>query len=114
MKRWALRAMATATFCAPCAGMDLPGVDTIWRQLFPGQRNHHFPRYAGSVARQEGRQLVLTESFCVYGNGLTLAEMKWLMDYQYVRGCNITGDGQLPGRNLGKPDERRAAALSGR
>ncbi|MCL4852246.1 MAG: hypothetical protein KJZ78_12805, partial [Bryobacteraceae bacterium] len=68
-------------------GMDLPGVDTIWRQLFPGQRNHHFPRYAGSVARQNGQNAV-TESYGVYGNGLTLAEMKWLVDYQYVRGCN--------------------------
>jgi hypothetical protein len=68
-------------------GMDLPGVDTIWRQLFPGQRNHHFPRYAGSVARQNGHNAV-TESFGVYGNGLTLAEMKWLVNFQYVRGCN--------------------------
>ena len=25
----------------------------------------------------------------MYGNGLTPAEMKWLVDYQYVRGCNI-------------------------
>jgi hypothetical protein len=69
-------------------GLDLPGVDTIWRQLFPGQHNHYFPRYAGSVARQQGLRRVLTESFAVYGNGLTLAEMKWLTDYQYVRGCN--------------------------
>src|SRR5215467_2885272 len=82
-------------------GMDLLGVDTIWRQLFPGQRNHHFPRYAGSVARQEGRNLALTESFCVYGNGLTLAEMKWLVDYQYVRGCNIMVMGNYPAGSAG-------------
>jgi hypothetical protein len=82
-------------------GLDMPGVDTIWRQLYPGQRNHHFPRYAGSVARQEGRSLVLTESFCVYGNGLTLAEMKWLIDYQYVRGCNITMMGNYPAGTSG-------------
>jgi hypothetical protein len=68
-------------------GMDLPGVDIIWHQVFPGQRNHHFPRYAGSIARQRGQNAV-TESYGVYGNGLTLAEMKWLVDYQYVRGCN--------------------------
>jgi hypothetical protein len=82
-------------------GLDMPGVDTIWRQLYPGQRNHHFPRYAGSVARQEGRRMVLTESFCVYGNGLTLAEMKWLIDYQYVRGCNITMMGNYPAGTSG-------------
>jgi hypothetical protein len=82
-------------------GLDMPGVDTIWRQLYPGQRNHHFPRYAGSVARQDGRRLALTESFCVYGNGLTLAEMKWLIDYQYVRGCNITMMGNYPAGTSG-------------
>jgi hypothetical protein len=82
-------------------GLDMPGVDTIWRQLYPGQRNHHFPRYAGSVGRQEGSRLVLTESFCVYGNGLTLAEMKWLIDYQYVRGCNITMMGNYPAGTSG-------------
>ena len=82
-------------------GMDLPGVDTIWRQLFPGQRNHHFPRYASSVARQEGRKRVLTESYCVYGNGLTLAEMKWLLDYQYVRGCNTLVMGNYPAGSSG-------------
>jgi hypothetical protein len=87
-------------------GMDLPGVDAIWRQLFPDQRNHHFPRYAGSVAHQQGNSRVLTESFGVYGNGLTLAEMKWLVNYQYVRGCNMlvqveypvgTGGNLIPG-----------------
>src|SRR5712691_10073533 len=82
-------------------GMDLPGVDTIWRQLFPGQRNHHFPRYAGSVARQDGRRLALTESFAVYGNGLSLAEMKWLVDYQYVRGCNMVVMGNYPAGSSG-------------
>ena len=89
-------------------GLDLPGVDTIWRQLFPGQRNHHFPRYAGSVSHQEDRHLTLTESFCVYGNGLTMAEMKWLINYQYVRGCNMTVMGNYPAGSSGNlmPGER--------
>ena len=82
-------------------GLDLPGVDTIWRQIFPGQRNHHFPRYAGSVGRQNDRHLVLTESFCVYGNGLSLAEMKWITDYQFVRGCNVLVMGNYPAGTSG-------------
>ncbi|MCL4854565.1 MAG: hypothetical protein KJZ78_24660, partial [Bryobacteraceae bacterium] len=77
-------------------GLDLPGVDAIWRQVFPGQRNHHFPRYAGSVAHQMGKSRVLTESFGVYGNGLTLAEMKWLINYQFVRGANMPVQVQYP------------------
>ncbi|MDD2706642.1 MAG: glycosyl hydrolase [Verrucomicrobiae bacterium] len=70
--------------------LDLPGVDAIWRQLFPGKRSHHFVKYASSVARQMGRPYVLTESCAVYGSGLTLAQMKWMIDQQYVRGATMT------------------------
>lgn len=70
-------------------GLDLPGVDAIWRQLYPGLRSHHFTKYASSVARQTGQPYVMTESFAVYGNGLTPAEMKWVTDQQYVRGANL-------------------------
>jgi hypothetical protein len=69
--------------------LDVPGVDTIWRQLFPGKPNHHFPKFASSAAHQNGTALVLTESFAVYGSGLTPAQMKWLIDYQYVRGTTV-------------------------
>ncbi|MHB0877960.1 MAG: glycosyl hydrolase [Anaerolineae bacterium] len=65
--------------------LDVPGVDAIWRQLFPGGRAHHFPKYASSVARQAG-SVAMSESFAVYGNGLTPAQMKWLVDFQWVRG----------------------------
>ncbi len=78
---------------------DLPCVDTIWRQIWPGLRrecddgpwvaNHHFPKYASSVAHQEGLPFAGSESFAVYGSGLTPAYMKWITDYQYVRGINI-------------------------
>lgn len=70
-------------------GLDLPGVDVIWRQLFPGLRSHQFPKYASSVARQQGQPLVLTESFAVYGNGVTPAQLKWVTDQQFVRGATL-------------------------
>ena len=70
-------------------GLDVPGVDAIWRQLFPGVRSHQFPKYASSVARQKGQPYVLTESFAVYGNGLTPAQMKWVTDQQYLRGASL-------------------------
>ena len=70
-------------------GLDVPGVDAIWRQLFPGLRSHQFPKYASSVARQKAQPYVLTESFGVYGNGLTPAQMKWITDQQYVRGTSL-------------------------
>ncbi len=73
----------------PLRNMDIPGVDVIERQLFPGKPNHHFPKYASSAAHQNGTALVLTESFGVYGTGLTPAQKKWLIDYQYVRGMTV-------------------------
>lgn len=70
--------------------MDVPGVDVIWRQVFPGKPdNHHFPIYAASAAHQIGSPYAFTESFAVYGNGLTLEQMKWITDYQYIRGINL-------------------------
>ncbi len=74
--------------------MDAPGVDVIWRQLWPdkGQafpgRQVPFPRYATSAARQTGGRHVLSESFGIYGSSLTPGEKKWLVDYQMVRGVN--------------------------
>ncbi len=70
--------------------MDMPGVDAIWRQIFPGKRcEMNFPKLASSVIHQNGTALAFTESFAVYGSGLTPAEMKWVIDYQFVRGINI-------------------------
>jgi len=84
--------------------LDIPGTDVVWRQLFPyawddksrarmeaGKQpaNRLIPKYASSVAHQENRPWAITESFCVYGDGVTPDQMKWLTDYQYVRGLNL-------------------------
>ena len=76
--------------------MDVPGVDVIWRQLWPGGKNHHFPKYASTVSHQAGTPWSFTESFAVYGNGLTPSQMKWISDYQYVRGINLFVMGGYP------------------
>jgi hypothetical protein len=69
-------------------------VDVIWRQLYPSTyvnagRQVPFPRYAASAAHQNGRMQVLSESFGIYGDSMTPGEMKWLVDYQMVRGVNL-------------------------
>ena len=68
--------------------MDLPGVDAIWRQVFPGQENRQFPKFASSIAHQTGRKQALAEIFAVYGNGLTPEQCEFLIDYMLVRGIN--------------------------
>lgn len=79
--------------------LDVPGVDAIWRQLWHGKVNPHYPLFASSAAHQKAPSprgdawpktgLALTESFGVYGFGLSFADMKWVTDYQFVRGINI-------------------------
>ncbi|NMA46724.1 MAG: hypothetical protein GX945_09195 [Lentisphaerae bacterium] len=69
--------------------LDVPGVDAIWRQLFPDERVHSFPKYASSAAHQNGNRFALAEIFAVYGNALSPSEMRWLVDYMLVRGINL-------------------------
>ncbi|NUM56769.1 MAG: hypothetical protein HUU46_24335 [Candidatus Hydrogenedentes bacterium] len=81
----------------PLREMDVPGVDLIWRQVFPGRENQsNFPVFAASAAHQNATRFAFSESFCVYSNGLTPAQMKWLVDYQYVRGINLSVFGCYP------------------
>ena len=88
--------------------MDLPGVDIIWRQIFPetlpkrkkvvvhpqdfdeistAAKDLPFTKYASSVAHQAGHCNVLTEDFAAYGAGLTPQVMKFVIDHQLVRGA---------------------------
>ena len=74
--------------------MDVPGVDVIWRQLWPktyatAGRQVPFPRYAAAAANQIGARHVLCEAFGIYGDSLTPLEMQWLCNYHLVRGVNL-------------------------
>jgi len=79
---------------------DMPGVDVIWRQIFPyrtenpfivqrGSGNGIFPRYASSAASQIGERYSITESMGVYGAGATFDQMRYVINYQAVRGINV-------------------------
>lgn len=91
--------------------MDVPAVDVIWRQLWPGAKNHHFPKYASTVAHQSGLPWAFTESFAVYGNGLTASQMKWISDYQYVRGINLLVLGGLDVKSVCSSNDEIARNL---
>ncbi len=79
--------------------LDIPGVDVIWRQLYPENKatntsdmngyNGFFPRYASSAAAQNGTKLAMSEIFGVAGPGLTYDIMRYTVGYQAVRGINI-------------------------
>ena len=91
--------------------LDVPGVDVIWRQLYPGKgidretqmasaqiirngvpdcpNNGPFPKYASSAMHQNGGKYAMAEAFAIYADSLTPDEMKWLLDYNLVRGINL-------------------------
>ena len=76
----------------------VPGIDVIWEQIrYPRGEGAvddetrgygFFPRLAPSAARVEGRNVTLTETFSIYGDGVTPDEIKFALNYQAVRGIN--------------------------
>ena len=75
---------------------DVPGIDVIWSQVtFPEdgtccrEGNEFFPRLASSAARQQGHSRCLTESFAVYGSHVTPEEMRFVVNFQAVRGISL-------------------------
>ncbi len=85
---------------------DIPGVDVIWRQLYPENRvtekndlngyNGFFPRYASSAAAHNGTKLTMGEIFGVAGPGLTYDIMQYTVGYLAVRGINIFNPFNFP------------------
>ena len=89
--------------------MDIPGIDVIWRQIFPGEpyemcdptgkyngvggficsENRFYPRYASSAAAQIGGKMAMTETFGVYGSGLTYDQMRFVSGFQAIRGVAL-------------------------
>lgn len=78
--------------------LHAPGVDAIWRQIFPGQANFAFPRLAASAAKRKEKalpepwqKLAITETNAVYGAGLTYEQARWVADFQFQSGINLYG-----------------------
>lgn len=77
--------------------MDVPGIDVIWNQIkvpYGGRKimdegEAFYPRIASSAAKQIGNKFALTESLGVYGEGLTFDEIRYILNYQAVRGINL-------------------------
>ncbi len=97
---------------------DIPGVDVIWRQLYPENKkektndmngyNGFFPRYASSAAAQIGSEFALSEIFGVGGCAMTYDIMRYTVGYQAVRGINIFNPFNFP---LGRKGQLLAQEL---
>lgn len=97
---------------------DIPGIDVIWRQLYPENRtdikndmncyNGFFPRYASSAASQNGTKYAMCEIFGVAGAALTYEIMRYTVGYLAVRGINIFNPFNFP---LGRKGQLLAQEL---
>ena len=83
--------------------VQMPGVDAIWNQIWPddGQVTD-FPKYASSVAHVYGKPRSFTESFAAYRTKPSVAQAKWVLDYQLVRGINMVEVMFVPASTRGK------------
>ncbi len=96
---------------------DLPGIDVIWEQIrYPHdgrsclndetEKFGFFPRLASSAARQTGKTRTLSETFAIYGDSITPEEMKFVLNYQLIRGINRFNYMSMP-----QSDKRCSALL---
>ncbi len=88
--------------------LHIPGIDVIWEQIrmpYGGRAPYDaeetekmpfFPRLAQSAARQMGRNIALSESLSIYGDGLSPEEIRYVVNYQVVRGINLFCNYGLP------------------
>ncbi len=82
--------------------LDIPGVDAIAGQIrstgnrMDGLALDFYPRFASSAAALKGAPLALSEVFAVYGNSLSGDEMRYIVNYQLVRGINLFNFMMMP------------------
>lgn len=76
-------------FFKTLSSVQMPGVDVIWHQIWPGEVSPVFPKYASSSAHINGRPRSFTESFAAFKPQPNIKEAKWILDQQLVRGINM-------------------------
>jgi len=86
--------------------VQVPGVDAIWHQLWY-DAVADFPKLASSAAHMYGRPRSLSESFAAYTPKPTVADARWVVNEQLVRGINLfeymfwssSASGRAPGKS---------------
>ena len=77
----------SGNFFRDLSRVQVPGVDAIWNQIWPGTVND-FPKFASSASHVYGKQRAFSESFAAYWTPPTIPTAKYALDYQMIRGIN--------------------------
>lgn len=70
------------------AHIHIPGVDAIWRQIYPGKSTGVYANFASSAAIAQRRSHALCECFNVYSYALTPPAVNWVANALFLRGIN--------------------------
>ncbi|UQZ86379.1 hypothetical protein SK3146_05672 [Paenibacillus konkukensis] len=77
------------------AYFHIPGQDIVLKQLLPGHCNaltgpdSTQGKCSSDAARHSGKRRNSNECFGGYGWSLTVSDMKWIMDWLFIRGVNV-------------------------
>jgi hypothetical protein len=93
---------STGEFFKAMRHVQVPGVDAIWNQVWPGNVAD-FVKLASSASHVFGRPRALTESFAAYRIRPNAVLGKWALDYQMVRGINQIEIMYYPASSSGRP-----------
>ena len=66
----------------------VPGIDVVFRQVYPPKNNAWFARFATAAAIRNRRREALCEAFNVYGYGVTPPVMNWVASDLFSQGIN--------------------------
>ena len=81
--------------------VQMPGVDAIWDQIWPGKVTD-YPKYASSAAHLFGKPRAFTESFAAYDPKPNVQQAKWILDHQFARGINMVEVMFVPASSSGR------------
>ncbi len=79
---------STGDFFRPMRKVQIPGVDAIWNQVWPGTVAD-FVKLASSASHLYGRPRALSESYAAYNPRPDCEQVLWGVNYQLVRGINL-------------------------
>lgn len=80
--------------------IEVPGIDAIWHQIWTDTISD-YPRLASSVAHVYGRPRAFTESFAAYHPRPDVANARYILNEQFVRGVNLVEMMYFPATSRG-------------
>ncbi len=72
-------AIADGDYFKAMSHMGMPGIDTIWNQIWPGTVND-FPKLASSAAHLNGRPHAMIEALAAYNPQPDITQARWIMN----------------------------------